>query len=118
MRMLRASGQLPGVVYGGDRESIAVTVSTREIQRLLRTGRTELIDLNVEGAGMVLVILADIQRDRASGELIHIDLQQVRMNQLIRMKVPIEYVGTAAGVKLGGVLQTQGTFIEVEGMPA
>jgi large subunit ribosomal protein L25 len=118
MRALRASGQLPGVIYGNKMEAIAVSVPTLEIQRQLRVATSELIDLNVEGAGKVPVIFAEIQRDPATGDLLHIDFQQVAMNEVIRMKVPIEYVGTAAGTKVGGILQTQETMLEIEGLPA
>jgi large subunit ribosomal protein L25 len=118
MRALRASGQLPGVIYGNKMEAIAVSVPTLEIQRQLRVATSELIDLNVEGAGKVPVIFAELQRDPATGDLLHIDFQQVAMNEVIRMKVPIEYVGTAAGTKVGGILQTQETMLEIEGLPA
>ena len=41
----------------------------------------------------------------------------VRMDELVRTKIPVDYVGTPAGVKLGGIMQVQGTHIDVEGLP-
>src|SRR5690606_20454498 len=64
------------------------------------------------------VLLEAIQRDPVTRELLHVDFLRVRNDQPVRTKVPIEYVGTAKGSKEGGIVQTQGTTIELEALPA
>lgn len=116
LRALRGRGRLPAVLYGRNAGHMMIHVPAGEIRRQLQSGRTELIDLQVEGQTYP-VLIKEIQRDRVTGELLHVDFQQVAMDEPVRMKVPVELVGAAPGAKEGGLLQVEATHVEVEGLP-
>jgi len=115
-RQLRRSGRLPAVLYGQQLE-MPIHVATKDVEKQLRTGRMELMELEVEGGDHYQVIIAEVQRDSLTGELLHVDFQQVSMDKPIKLKVPVELIGAAQGVKEGGVLIIQETSVELEGLP-
>lgn len=110
-RKLRREGLVPGVVYGGGREAVAVVLDAAKFERMLETshaGVNTLIDL--EGgspAAGKTVIAKDLQREAVRGALIHVDLYEVDLSEKIEVDVPIHLTGTPAGVVLGGVLDQQ-----------
>lgn len=114
-RELRESGGLPGVVYGAGEESIPVAVDFKDTAKLFHTGRSEVFQLDIPGSGKVPVLIKDIQKRR--GNVSHVDFLRISMNKPVRVTIPVDYQGTAAGTKSGGILQTQVTEIEVEGLP-
>ncbi|MDO7908158.1 50S ribosomal protein L25 [Paenibacillus sp. JX-17] len=113
LRELRSSGRIPAVVYGAGQEGIPVHVDAKEISRL---GASDMIDLKIEGGETATVMVKDHQQ--RNGRLIHADFMRISQNKPIRLQVPLDFQGTAAGTKTGGVLQTQETTIEVEALPA
>ncbi|KKO51222.1 50S ribosomal protein L25 [Paenibacillus sp. DMB20] len=115
-RKIRQNGGVPGVVYGSGTESIPVSVNLKEAAKLFYTGRSEVFNLNIEGSDSVPVLVKDIQQ--RGGKVIHVDFLHISMNKPVRVSIPVEYQGTAAGTKTGGILQTQVTELEVEGLPA
>lgn len=84
--------------------------------KVARTGRSEMFNLNLEGGKTVPVLIKD-QQER-NGRLLHVDFLQISKNKPISVSVSIDFQGTAAGSKAGGVFQTQETQLEVEGLPA
>ena len=117
MRGLRSAGRLPGIVYGTKVSGLSVHLSLKDVRKQLATGRSELIDLQIDGVGQYPVLLTEVQRHPFSGDLLHVDFQQVAMDQPVKIKIPVELTGTPEGVKAGGLLQLQETQIEVEGLP-
>lgn len=117
MRRLRSAGRLPGIVYGTKVTELAVHLSLKDVRKQLATGRSELIDLQIDGVGQYPVLLTEVQRHPFTGDLLHVDFQQVAMDQPVKIKIPVELTGTPVGVKAGGLLQLQETQIEVEGLP-
>lgn len=114
LKQLRASGSVPGVVYGTEGENLMVSVEAKELSKVLRTGRSEFFELQVEDE-KVPVLIKDTQKQ--VGKIIHIDFQHVSKNKPIRVKVPLHISGTPNGAKSGGVLQIQANDLEVEGLP-
>lgn len=74
-----------------------------------------MFQLDIPGSGKVPVLIKDIQKRR--GNVSHVDFLRISMNKPVRVSIPVDYQGTAAGTKSGGILQTQVTEIEVEGLP-
>src|SRR5690554_4827605 len=118
LRTLRAAGNLPAVVYGSKSESITIQVPVKDVMKQMKIGRTELIDLRIEGVGSYPVMLGEIQKDGLSSELLHIDFHRIEMNTKIKMKIQVNFQGEPVGVKEGGILQTLETHVEIEGLPA
>ncbi|WP_071458812.1 50S ribosomal protein L25/general stress protein Ctc [Bacillus massilinigeriensis] len=104
-RKLRREGQIPAVVYGRKVESKPVYVDGSEFQKTIReVGRNGVISLSLDGNGQN-VILSDYQEDAINGAILHADFLAVDMSTEVSANVRINLIGTAAGVKDGGVLQ-------------
>ncbi len=116
---LRAQAKIPAIVYGSDLVPRPVTVDGREFGRVFRSaGESTLVDLAVDDAAPVKVLIQDIQRDVMRGEVIHIDFFQVNMNKEIDAKIKIELVGEAPAVReLGGTLIQTLDELEVRCLP-
>jgi large subunit ribosomal protein L25 len=100
-KRLRRSGAVPAVLYGGAGPE-AVTVDPRAVLRILhgRQGSTQLLTLKVEGdSGARMAIIRDMQFDPVSENLLHVDLQEVRADRRITVRVAVHPIGEAAGVK-------------------
>ena len=109
---------MPGVVYSGGSEARAFSVHEREARNALATGGA-LLDLKLDGGKAEPVVVKEEQRHPVRGQLVHLDLQVVRLDQAIQSEVAIELLGTdeAPGVKEGGVLEHITHQINVEALP-
>jgi large subunit ribosomal protein L25 len=117
-RRLRREGLVPGVVYSGGDEARPFQANEREIRNVLVHGGA-LIDVDIEGAGAVPVVIKDQQRHPVRGNLMHLDLQEVKLDVQIEADVSIELIGTedAPGVKEGGVLEQVTHEITISALP-
>ncbi len=107
-KRLRRSGVVPAVLYGGAKTE-PVTVDPRAVLRIIagHEGSTQLLALRVEGeAATRMAIIRAMQFDPVSETLLHVDLQEVRADRAITVRVAVHPVGEAAGVKdQKGILQ-------------
>jgi large subunit ribosomal protein L25 len=120
-RRLRASGFIPGVLYGRG-EPVAFAVEERELRRALTgaAGLHSILDVEIDGTGNSHAsILKDYQVDKIRGHLTHIDLHEVRLDQPIQASVSVHLTGgeLAPGVKEGGVMSQPLREIQVEALP-
>lgn len=117
-RKLRSAQAVPAVLYGHGAEPQALSVDARELARVLHTsaGDNVLIDLQVDGTAH-LAMPREIQRDRLHDRFMHVDFLAVDRDEEITVTVPLGIVGTAAGVRAGGVLDHHVWEIEVECRP-
>jgi large subunit ribosomal protein L25 len=117
-RRLRRQGLVPGVVYGGGDDARPFQANEREIRNVLVHGGA-LIDLDMEGHKAVPVVIKDQQRDKVRGNLLHLDLQEVKLDEEIQADVTIELLGVedAPGVKEGGVLDHVTHEITITALP-
>jgi large subunit ribosomal protein L25 len=117
-RRLRRDGLVPGVVYSGGSEARAFSAPEREVRHALAAGGA-LLDLTIDGAKAEPVVVKEQQRHPVRDQLLHIDLQVVRLDQAIQSEVTIELLGVedAPGVKEGGVLEHITHQINVEALP-
>jgi large subunit ribosomal protein L25 len=118
VRRLRRDGLVPGVVYGGtDGESTSFTVESRALRQVLVDG-SALIDLEVAGRTRP-VIVKDQQLHPVRGEVLHIDLLEVRLDEKIQttVAVHIENIEEAPGIKEGGVLEQVTHQLNIEALP-
>ena len=120
-RRMRREGLVPGVLYGRS-EPHAICVPERELRRALTSegGLNAILDVVLEGQKTTHPsILKQYQQDPLKGRVIHIDLQEVRLDQPIHATVPVHLVGgdDAPGVREGGVLSQVTREINVEALP-
>lgn len=118
-RRLRASGRIPATVYGAKKDPVAVSVDPKQISRILHseTGHNSIFDLKV-GDEDAKAMIVDWQYDPLKGNLLHIDLKRIAMDQVMQVSVPIHLVGEAPGVKQqGGILDQVLREVEIECLP-
>jgi large subunit ribosomal protein L25 len=116
-RRLRRSGQVPGVLYGGEGEPVSFTVDARELRHALAASGA-VLDLELEGTSTPAV-LKDAQYHPVRGETMHVDLFRVRLDVAIHATVSVELTGAddAPGVIAGGVLDQITREVNVEALP-
>jgi large subunit ribosomal protein L25 len=117
-RRLRRTGMVLGVVYSGGKEARSFQVAEREIRTVLAGGQA-LFDFELDGSKAVPVVVKEQQHHPIRGNLQHIDLQEVKLDEAIQAEVAIELEGAevAPGVKGGGVLEHVTREITVEALP-
>jgi large subunit ribosomal protein L25 len=118
-RRVRVSGKIPAVVYGAGKNSLPVSVDPRQVLRILHsdTGHNTIFDLSLSGENTKAMIV-DWQYEPIKGKLLHIDLQRIAMDKVLRVEVPIVLQGVPAGVKTeGGILEQMLREVEIECLP-
>src|SRR5262245_293890 len=119
-RRLRASGMVPGVVYGGKKDTVAVSVDPKTLLKVLRSesGRNTILSLDFGDGSKTSAILKAWQVDPIKETFIHADFYRIAMDVAIKVKVPIATRGEARGVKVdGGILEIIMREAEVECLP-
>lgn len=119
-RRLRRQGLIPGVLYGAKIKSHAICIPERELRRVLTgpAGLHTILDVVLEGQKSTHAsVLKAFQQDPIRGTLIHVDLQEVPLDQPIQATVTVQLVGEAAGTKEGGVLSQVSRELNVEALP-
>jgi len=106
-RRLRTAGKIPGVIYGGGKDAVSISIDHDKMLHNLEQEvfYTSILNIKVDGK-TEKAILRDVQRHAFKPKLLHIDLQRVNANDVIHMNVPLHFIGEdkAAGVKAGGIL--------------
>src|SRR3712207_1990165 len=116
-RTLRQSGQIPGVIYGHARQAQPLALNAREFDRLLEhVTASTVIELTLDGR-MSRTLIREIQRHPFKREVLHVDFQELVAGEKVTVEVPIIYVGTAQGVRDGGILDQVKHELTVEADP-
>src|ERR687888_2425853 len=119
-RRLRSNGLIPGVLYGNGGQAHSFWIEERELRRVLtgEHGLHAILDVVLEGSQRAHhAVLKEYQLDPTRARLLHIDLQEVRLDQAIHTQVVVELVGESEGVKEGGVLSQVAREVNVEALP-
>ena len=120
-RRSRAAGRIPAVVYGAGKPNVPITVDRKALSDVFREGAGEnaIFLLKLGGSDQSRhAMIREMQRDPVSRRPLHIDFVRVLMDVKITLKVPIEVVGVAKGVKTeGGILDTVTREVEIECLP-
>ncbi|MGY6661407.1 MAG: 50S ribosomal protein L25/general stress protein Ctc [Glycocaulis sp.] len=115
-REARRSGLVPGVLYGGTRGAVSISVKRNELVKAINTGKliAQMVDLEHKGERQP-VIARDIQFHPVTDEPVHIDFYRVEENSVITLNVPVHFINDekAPGIKRGGVLNIVRHDIEV-----
>jgi large subunit ribosomal protein L25 len=100
-RRLHGQGKLAAVVYGHNTKPTALVLDRLEFQKVfLKSGRTHLVDLVVDGR-TDKVLVREIQTHPRRLGPIHVDFYQVNLEEKITVEVPVHLVGESAAVKRG-----------------
>jgi len=101
VKHLRRQGITPVHVFGHGIESLALQCEAKELERVLgQAGQTRLINLKLAKEKKPrTVVVREFDRDWRKGELVHVDFYQVRMEEKIRVEVPVVLLGEAPALK-------------------
>ena len=121
-RRLRRAGKVPAVIYGGDRDPVALTLG---LQELLHACENEsffasVLEIKVGKKKTQQAIVRDMHRHPYKPIIMHVDFMRVSAKEVIRMSVPLHFVGeeeSPAGKTSGVVIQHQMTDVEISALP-
>jgi large subunit ribosomal protein L25 len=101
VKHLRRQGITPVHVFGHGIESLALQCDTRELERVLsQAGQTRLVNLKLGKEKKArTVVVREFDRDWRKGQLVHVDFYQVKMEEKIRLEVPVVLLGEAPALK-------------------
>src|SRR5919109_4605171 len=119
-RPRRGAGPPPAILYGGAAPQ-TITVNPRDVLRIIhgRGATTQLLSLKFDGdGGARMAIIRDMQFDPVSDALLHVDIQEVRADRAITVRVAVHPVGEAIGVRdTKGILNLVMHEVEVSCLP-
>jgi large subunit ribosomal protein L25 len=119
-RKLRGEGRVPAVVYGHGRDPQALSINTRELERLLDhiAAESTVIDLDIDGKP-ARTLIREIQRHPFKRQILHVDFQELVAGEKISVSVPIVLMGVPDGVRMdGGILDQTMRELEIEVDPS
>jgi large subunit ribosomal protein L25 len=118
VRALRRAGLLPAVIYGHNITPIPVSLNFHDTSMLLpKVSSSQLIVLEVNGEKHTTLV-RERQRHPVTGNLLHVDFQEVSLTERLRVKVGIQFRGEAPAVKMyDGIVVTSREELEVECLP-
>ncbi len=115
-REARRNGMIPGVLYGGGEDPVAVSLKTNELTKAINSGkfRGNAVTLVHEGEKQ-MVIPQDIQFHPVNDRPLHVDLYRVKSDQIISVEVSVRFVGEeeSPGLKQGGTLNVVRYTVEL-----
>lgn len=114
-KQLRTENKVPCVLYGVE-EPIHFSSVKNDLLKLIYTPNVYLVDLDIDGKKHQ-AIMKDIQFDPVSDEVIHIDYMKISNDKPIKVDIPVEVTGYAAGLRKGGKLQIEVRRLKVMALP-
>ena len=118
-KALRASGEIPGVIYSATTETQPIIVNARALRQAVAGGLHTILDVTLDGDGDSRpVLIKDLQLDPVRGRVVHIDLHEIRLDQVIQTVIPVHLEGHAEGVNMGGALNQPVHELHVDALPA
>ena len=116
-RAARRAGMVPGVLYGGDKAPVAISVNERDFRKSLYTGKLlgHLVTLKY-GKETQPVIARDVQFDPVSDRPLHFDLMRVDAKQTIKIDIPVHFINQdqCEAFRQGGSLEIVRHSVEVK----
>ncbi|MBA2760613.1 MAG: 50S ribosomal protein L25 [Segetibacter sp.] len=114
-RQLRSQELVPGVIYGGAKE-ISFSAPARALKPIVYTPEFMQAEVRVDG-DTYTCILKDLQFDKVSDELLHIDFLELVADKKVIATLPLHLTGVPVGVKGGGKLVTKMKSLKVKALP-
>ncbi len=116
-RAVRRSGAVPGILYGGDKAPVSISVNEKDFRKSLYTGKLlgHLVTLKY-GDETQPVIAKDVQFDPVSDRPLHFDLMRVDEKQTITIDVNVHFINEdqCGAFRQGGSLEVVRHSVEVK----
>ena len=120
-RVLRRQGLIPAVLYGPKTESIALTISALDLDKVYEEsgGENVILNLIIENGGTQskTAMIKEVQTAPLTSQYLHIDFYEISLNEEIAVNVAVEVIGRSKGVERGGFLQLVRHELEVSCLP-
>ncbi|MBE2230945.1 MAG: 50S ribosomal protein L25 [Chitinophagaceae bacterium] len=114
-RQLRSQDLVPGVIYGG-KEEVNFAAPSAAFKNLVYTPSFQIAEVKLEGK-TYRTILKDLQFDKITDKLTHIDLLELVDDKKVIAEIPLKFVGASKGVKDGGKLVTKMKSLKIKTYP-
>ena len=115
-REVRRSGAVPGILYGGGKAPVSISVNEKDFRKNLYTGKLlgHLVTLKY-GDETQPVIAKDVQFDPVSDRPLHFDLMRVDAKQTIKIEVPVHFINEdqCKAFRQGGSLEIVRHSVEI-----
>jgi large subunit ribosomal protein L25 len=117
-RQARREGNVPGIVYGGGQDPVAININYNTLLKRLKKGRflSTLFNLKVEGQDDTRVICRSVQRDVVRDLPTHVDFMRLRQTSRVNLFIHVTFINheAAPGLKRGGTLTVVRPEVELE----
>lgn len=116
---MRQESKIPAVLYGHGVNNVNLVVDYREFEKVYQAGGGKgLVNLEMEGAALVKVLVQAFQLDPLTSRFSHVDFRQVKMDEKIKTNVNLRFTGEAPAIKeLGGIFVKSFSTVPVECLP-
>ena len=118
-KRLRREGLIPGVIYGHGSDAVLIAVEPHALRDALATEAGLHAVLNVTFEGQKRghkAIVKEMELDKVKNNVIHLDLQEIRLDETIESVVAVHFEGESKGVKAGGLLEEAVREVTVKGV--
>lgn len=115
---LRKQGLIPGVLYGHGKAAVMLSVEPAHLREAMSTqaGRHAVLEVTLEGQKRShRAIIKELELDPVRHIVTHVDLQEIRLDEVIEARVAVRYEGPSAGEKAGGILDEATREVTVKG---
>jgi len=102
MKVLRAAGKIPAVIYGLGKDSVSLSVSADQFDKAVKTGN-RIVSLSGGESGDVFI--KEVQWDTWGSTVLHVDFTRVEAGKKIEVTVSIDIRGDAPGTHMGGTVE-------------
>lgn len=118
VKSLRSGGLIPAELYGKGVRNLHLAILAKDFQKVFRAAGESLMINVVVGNEKRPVMISGVAKDPVSDEILSVDLYQVRLDEKIKIKVPLEFIGESLAVKdFKGILVKAMQEVEVEALP-
>jgi len=116
-KALRNAGQVPCVLYGGDKSVHHFSANELAFSKLVYTPNAHTVVIAIEGGETFNAVLQDIQFHPVTDKILHVDFYQLFEDKEIALNIPVRLIGSSKGVKNGGVLRRNNRKLRVKALP-
>ena len=116
-RQARRDGHVPGIIYGGGADPVAINIPFNVLLKRLKQGRflSTLFNMKVDGHDDVRVICRSVQRDVVKDLPTHVDFMRLKRTSKVNLFIPVEFVNhdKCPGLRRGGTIVTVRSEVEL-----
>jgi len=114
---LRSDGFIPGVLYGGKKDNLNISLKKLHLQGIINTETfmSKVYDLDIDG-NSEKALARDVSYDPVSDEPIHIDFMRITKGSKLTLEIPVKFINQeqSPGLKKGGVLNIVRRKVELK----